>query len=328
MKYRAKLYIGFGALAGISILLSEALAYLGLDLRIYPLTWLTISTLISLGIALLLATYLAKSFTHSLHAMCEGVRRIGKGELSARLVIRSEDEFKELADAIHNMALGLQEKEHLKSHFVRYVSQHILDRLQKDTQPFLEGEMRKVTILFADIREFSKLAEKLPPKKVVSQLNMFLSAMIDVIFEKDGTLDKFIGDGLMVEFGAPLDDSEQEKHAIETAIGMQKALARLNQQFLFQNIPPMEMVIGIHTGFAILGNIGSEKRTEYTAIGDTVNVAAHIEEAAKQLNAPILISETTLSAVRHLFQTKGLGPVSFKGRSQPIEVFSVTVPSA
>lgn len=315
MKYRTKLYIAFGALVLISVVLSEGLDYLG---------WgLVISTLISLFIGLLLATYLSQSLTHSLHAMCEGVRRIGKGELEARLTIKSTDEFKELADAIHDMALGLQEKEHLKSHFIRYVSQHILERLQKDKQPLLEGEIRKVTILFADIREFSKLAEKLPPEQVVSQLNTFLSAMIDVIFEKDGTLDKFIGDGLMVEFGAPLDDPEQEKHAVETALGMQKTLRLLNEQFISQNFPSMQMVIGIHTGFAILGNIGSEKRTEYTAIGDTVNVAAHIEAAAKQLNVPILISETTLSPIRHLFQVQELGPVAFKGRSQPIEVFSI-----
>src|SRR5262249_50107681 len=113
-----------------------------------------------------------------------------------------------------------------------YVSHYIMEQIVKGGKiPEVKGEKKKVSILFSDLRHFSSLAELSSPEKIVSQLNEFFKVMIDVIFSKNGTLDKFIGDGLMVEFGAPLEDKDQEKHAVETAIAMQKALFTLNQSF-------------------------------------------------------------------------------------------------
>lgn len=180
---------------------------------------------------------------------------------------------------------------------------------------------RKVTILFADLRDFSILVEKLPATQVISHLNQFLSLMIDIILEHKGTLDKFLGDGLMAEFGAPMDDPHQEKHAVEAAIAMQKALTHLNHNFSHNNLPTLQMVIGIHTGQAIMDYIGSPKHQEYTAIGDAVNIASRIEAAAKLQHIPILISETTLLPIN--FPTKEVAPIHLKNKSNVIKLFSV-----
>lgn len=289
------------------------------------LKWIALGSMgIALAAGLIAATLLSRGITHSLNRICAGVARIGSGELQTRIRVLTEDEFGELASSINLMAVGLQERERLELNFVRYVSKHILEKIMEEGRmPALEGEKKKVTVLFSDIRHFSELAEKLSPEQVVSVLNEFLSTMIDVIFERNGTLDKFIGDGLMIEFGAPLEDPEQEKHAVETAIAMQKALHKLNESFVERNLPEMEMVIGIHSGPAILGNIGSEKRMEYTAIGDTVNTTSRIEEAAKKMETPILISETTWMPIRDLFQSQDLGELQLRGKTQAIKVYSI-----
>jgi adenylate cyclase len=147
--------------------------------------------------------------------------------------------------------------------------------------------------------------------------------MIDIIFANQGTLDKFLGDGLMVEFGAPLEDNMQELHAMQTAIEMQKKLTALCEKWVKEGKPEIKMGIGLHTGYAIVGNIGSEKRMEYTAIGDTVNVAARLEQATKILNMPILISEETFKAVKHIFDCKNLGSMSLPGRTEEITVYTI-----
>lgn len=144
--------------------------------------------------------------------------------------------------------------------------------------------------------------------------------MLDIIFEHKGTLDKFIGDGLMVEFGAPLDDEFQEKNAVTAAIAMQKALEKLNTTW---KQPTIQIGIGIHTGFAVVGNVGSEKRMDYTAIGDTVNIASRLEQMTKSTKRSILISENTYQTVKEEFPAESLGPITLPGRQEPIRVYAI-----
>lgn len=275
-------------------------------------------------LALIIAFILAKKVTTSLHSLCDSVEEIGKGNLSVKADLDTEDEFGELADAINDMTKGLEERERLKMSFARYVSQHILDKILKSESSLkLEGERRKITVLFSDIRQFTRLAEHYPAEDVVHLLNQYFERMIEVIFSHNGTLDKFIGDGIMAEFGAPLDDLSQEKNAVAAAIEMQKQLKILSEKWQKEGKPNVEMGIGIHTGEAIVGNIGSERRTEYTAIGDTVNVAARLEQATKMLKVPILISETTFLAAKDHYEYKDLGSMALPGRREPIRVYSV-----
>ncbi len=284
--------------------------------------------ILSLGCALLLALlgsyFLSRKVSTSLSTLCDSVAVIGRGNLDYPVTLHTSDEFEELARAISSMARGLQERERLKMNFTRYVSQHVLETILKSERPaHIEGERKKITVLFSDIRQFTHLSELLAPEQVVALLNSYLEVMIDVIFAHQGTLDKFIGDAIMVEFGAPLDDPLQEFHAIETAIAMHKAMIVFSNKLEKEGKPRLSMGIGIHTGYAVVGNIGSEKRMEYTAIGDTVNVASRLENATKELKTPILISETTYEAVKDKFPLKSLGPMKLAGKDQPIEVYAL-----
>ncbi len=278
----------------------------------------------SLVIAFIGASFLSSQVTKSLSSICQSVKEIGEGNLQQETHLDTEDEFNDLAEAINHMTQGLRERERLKMNFTRYVSHHVIEKILKSDNPMkLEGERRKITVLFSDIRQFTSLAEHLPPEQVVLLLNEYFKEMIDVIFANQGTLDKFLGDGLMVEFGAPLEDTNQELHAIQTAIEMQKKLSILCNKWSKEGKPQIKIGIGVHTGNAIVGNIGSEKRMEYTAIGDTVNVAARLEQATKILNIPILISEETYQAVNHIFKCKSLGSLALPGRSEEITVYTI-----
>jgi len=278
----------------------------------------------SFVLALLLAFILAKTVTASLDHLCAIVKEIGEGNFGAKAELITNDEFGELSRRINDMSQGLQERERLKMSFARYVSHHVMEDILKSETPLkLEGERKKVTILFSDIRQFTQLAERLPPEEVVHLLNEYFEEMIEVIFTYSGTLDKFIGDGMMVEFGAPLDDQRQEEHAIQAAIAMQKALHQLNLKWSKENRSIIEMGIGIHTGEAILGNVGSERRIEYTAIGDAVNVSSRLEQATKILDVGILISESTYLGAKDRFLFKDLGTMALPGRKEQIQVYTL-----
>lgn len=278
----------------------------------------------ALLLALFFALFLSRHETYSLNLLQKGVNEIGSGHLDTRIHLNAHDEFDDLAETINKMALGLEERERLMHNFTRYVSQHVMESILKtETQVKLAGERRKITLLFSDIRKFTKLAEKLDPENVVSLLNEYFATMVDIIFKNRGTLDKFLGDGMMIEFGVPIDDDLQEYHAVKTALEMQQALKEMCDKWEKEGKPRIEIGIGIHTGIAIVGNIGSEKRIEYTAIGDTVNVAARIEQQTKEYKTPILISETTVQAIDKDFKFKKIGPVQLRGRTDPIVIYSL-----
>jgi adenylate cyclase len=267
---------------------------------------------------------LARQISSSLRALLICVREIGLGNLNYKATLKTHDEFEELSNEINNMSKGLQERERLKLNFARYVSQHVMEKILKaETVTKLEGERRKISVLFSDIRQFTQLAERLPPEQVVSLLNEYFESMLNVIFRHQGTLDKFLGDGIMVEFGAPLNDQIQEKHAVMTAVDMQRELKKLLKKWEKEGKPQIEIGIGVHTGLAIVGNIGSEKRIEYTAIGDTVNVAARLEQATKLLKKSILISDTTYEAIKDEFKAVSLGPMILPGRKEAITIYSI-----
>jgi adenylate cyclase len=275
-------------------------------------------------LSLLAAYFLSKQETISLKTLSEGVEEIGSGNLNTRIYLNGHDEFDELANSINDMAQGLQERERLRLNFTRYVSQHIMETIIKTETPVkLEGERRRVTLLFSDIRQFTQLSETLSPEDVVSLLNEYFGIMVEIIFKNHGTLDKFIGDGMMIEFGVPVDDHRQEYHAVQTAIEMQQALKELCKKWEKEGKPLIDVGIGVHSGIAIVGNIGSERRIEYTAIGDTVNVAARLEQLTKDLKVPIVISETTVEPIKKDFTFKNLGPVHLRGRADAIVVYTV-----
>lgn len=284
--------------------------------------------LLSLGFGFLIATLLARQFSLSLEKIMLGVKSIAKGDFKTHIELRSHDELRTLSQSINTMAKSLEEKQRITQNFSRYVSKHVLDQiLSSKTFARLEGEKKKITVLFSDIKEFTQLSESLTPEDLVSFLNEYFENMIKIIFKYQGTLDKFIGDGIMAEFGIPLEDSEQELHAIKAAIEMQQLLKDLSQKWKGKAYETIHIGIGIHTGDAVIGNIGSSQRMEYTAIGDTVNTAARLESLTKEFKQEILISKETYSGVT----TKGeilfeyLGPISLRGKVQPQELYAVKI---
>ena len=279
---------------------------------------------ISTCVAILLAYFLSKPISASLSDLCDTVKMIGKGRLSTRSHLHTQDEFNELAININNMAQGLEERERLKAGLSRYVSHYAMEELLKLDKPIaLEGERKKVTILFSDIRHFTTLAENLPPEDVLKLLNEYFKEMIEVIFRYGGTLDKFIGDGLLAEFGAPLDDEFQELHAVLAAIKMHLKLDEISERWAKEGKPPLSMGIGIHTGLAVMGNIGSEKRMEYTAIGDTVNVASRLERLSKKTGKPIIISKAIQDKVKEHFVFEDLKDTKLRGRTENVQIYAV-----
>lgn len=278
----------------------------------------------SMIIAGIMAFFLGRFSSRSLNRILDGIASIEREEYDVKISMKSHDEYADLAFSIEQMARGLKERERLKLSFASYVSQHILEKiLEPGTSLHLEGQRKKITVLFTDIRDFTKLAETLPAEEVVSLLNEYFAKMFDIIFESGGTLDKFVEDSIMVEFGAPLEDEKQETHAIETAISMQKELKLLNEKWKAQGKPQIEMGIGIHTGNAVVGNIGSERRMEYTAIGDTVNVASRLEQETKVLLKPILVSEETWKGAESQFEAESLGELELRGRKEKIRVYAI-----
>ena len=210
----------------------------------------------------------------------------------------------------------------VKNTFKRYVSKQVVDEiLDNDSKLNLGGEKRKVTVLFADIRGFTSMSEKMEPEVVVSTLNEYFSEMIDIVFKNNGTLDKIIGDELMVVYGAPISAKDDTTRAVQTASDMQEKLKELNEERKKRKEPLIAVGIGINRGEVVSGNIGSREMMDYTVIGDTVNLAARLCSAAKP--GQILVSNSVFKKTRKMINYKKIEQLSLKGKRKKIDIFIV-----
>jgi adenylate cyclase len=180
-------------------------------------------------------------------------------------------------------------------------------------------QQRDVTVMFADIVSFTKLCEHLDPVAVGDLLNDYFGRMAEIIFEHEGTLDKFIGDAILAVFGAPFEQADHAERCVAAAVEMRRALARFNAE---RGGDPMRVRIGINTGRALTGDIGSPKRREFTTLGDVVNTASRMESSVAKPDQ-IVISEMTRTHLGSSFQVKSLGKVAIRGRSGEVEAFEI-----
>jgi adenylate cyclase len=228
-----------------------------------------------------------------------------------------------LSISTYKVGVEEREKRKIKNMFSKYVSDVLVEELLKGGELKLGGEKKEITVLFSDIRGFTSMSEKMQPEEVVALLNEYLSEMNESIFANEGTLDKFVGDAVMALFGTPAPLKDHALYAIKTAFDMKKRLAVLNERWAKEGRPQLKIGIGINTGHAVAGNMGSMKRMEYTVIGDTVNLASRLESATKGLGADILISEKTYDLVRGFVRVKKFENVTVKGKEESLTVYDV-----
>ncbi|MBX7066541.1 MAG: adenylate/guanylate cyclase domain-containing protein [Parachlamydiales bacterium] len=210
----------------------------------------------------------------------------------------------------------------LKAIFGQYVPPDYLDQMLKKRGEFgLEGESKELTVLFSDIRQFTKLCEKLPASDLKMLLNHYLTPMTEVIFHDKGTIDKYVGDMIMAFWGAPLDDPSHAEHAINASFDMHRKLKDLNQDLASLQMPPIQIGVGINTGSMNVGDMGSKYRKAYTVLGDAVNLGSRLESLTRVYNVDTVVGETTYEKTKSLFTFRLLDKVIVKGKAQAILIY-------
>ena len=226
--------------------------------------------------------------------------------------------------AIQNAKLAEQMKneEMVRANLARYLSPQIVDQvIRKDVQVNLGGDRKVVTVLFSDIRNFTKISESMPPDKLVHLLNEYFTEMARIIFENQGSLDKYIGDAIVAVFGSLIPLENSGRTAVQAAIQMMKELSSLNERLKNKYGFRVDIGIGINTGEVFLGNVGSPERMEFTVIGDTVNIASRFSDVAKA--GQILITKETFASLGEDIRHKELPPTEVKGKAGKLEVFEI-----
>jgi len=216
----------------------------------------------------------------------------------------------------------LAREEVARANYSRFLPEYVVKQMLENPESFkLGGVSQTITILFADIRGFTRISEHAPPEKIVSLLNRYFSAMTEIIFAHGGTLDKYLGDGLMALFGAPTATPDDASNALNAAVAMQRRMLGINRELHDEGFPEIGVGMGLHTGEVVVGYIGSERRSEYTAIGDTVNTSSRLESNAR--GGEILISDATAKAAHSRYKLQPREPIMVKNRQQPVKLWEV-----
>ena len=225
----------------------------------------------------------------------------------------------------NNFATQSRLRQQIKKQFEHYLDPGMVKKLQKDPSLLkLGGEKRDMTFLFCDIRGFTPISEKYKgnPEGLTKLINRFLTRMTDVIIANGGTIDKFMGDCIMAFWNAPIEDGQHEEHAVQAAIDMQNELLKLNMQLAAEGLPTIAIGIGINTGEALVGNMGSDQRFDYSVIGDAVNLAARLESSSKTLGKTLVIGENTVKAAKLNYNFEYIDQITVKGKTEEIKVYT------
>jgi adenylate cyclase len=270
------------------------------------------------------SVYASNVFARPIRLLAEGTQAVGRRNFDLHLPALSAgpgtDELTDLGVAFNEMAEGLRQKELLQDSFGRYVSPEIAEMIFQSAEgAWLTPSRREVTVLFVDVRGFTPYAERMAPDAVIDMLNRFFGLATEAIMRSDGFINKFLGDALMAIFGAPAPQPDHSYNAAVAALEIQQAVQKLNVSLRQEGNEPIEVGIGINRGEVVAGSVGSQKRMEYTVVGDAVNVASRLTDTAKA--GEILISQTAYTPVANRLQAEPTSPVRLKGKTEPIQVF-------
>jgi adenylate cyclase len=283
-----------------------------------------ILTVVMTALGILMSLGLSMYFSRPIRQLGESTRALGMGQFSHRVKMTRNDEFADLAYAFNRMAEDLEVKEKIKDSFGRYVTPEIVEMiLANPDKQWMKGSKVEATVLFVDIRGFTSIAEQLDPGAIVDLLNDYLARVTEAVIKHGGHLNKFLGDEAMAVFGAPLSIPYHAEAAVKAAMDIQKQIEELNHRKNMDSVT-IGVGVGVNSGEMVAGNLGSEKKMEYTVIGDNVNVASRLTSLAEA--GAILITQATYERVqdRSWFAVDERGKVSIRGRKGKVMIYSVS----
>jgi class 3 adenylate cyclase len=273
-------------------------------------------------LAVALAVIVARRLTRPVVALTGAAARVAGGDLSPSVPVRSRDEVGQLTHAFNVMVEGLRQREVIRNAFGRYVSPEVAQAVLASPEGLrLGGRKREVTVLMSDLRGYTRFAEHGDPAGVMEVLNDYLGRMADIVIAHGGTVNEFIGDAVFAVFGAPIEHPDHAERAAATALAMLGAMDELNEANVARGRPRFEMGVGINTGEAVVGNIGSEQRTKYSVVGAAVNLAARVESCT--VGGQVLISESTLRYLGALADVAAPIHAELKGLDAPVALYEL-----
>ncbi|MCB1193273.1 MAG: HAMP domain-containing protein [Leptospiraceae bacterium] len=281
-----------------------------------------IIAIIILTVTFLVIFYFSKTLTVPIVNLLSATLQVQKGNYQVNIIPSSRDEVGVLTHSFISMARGLEEREKIKDTFGKFVNKEIAERALR-SELKLGGEKKECAIFFSDLRNFTGMSEKLKPEEVVEYLNEYFTEMVECIYLTNGIVDKFIGDAIMAHWGALYSDGKDTENAIKAALMMRMALIDFNNKSIGTKRPIFRFGCGINTGPVISGQIGSNKKLEYTIIGDAVNLASRIEYLNKQFKTDILISEASYDIVKDIFAVEKMEPIYVRGKEKEQTIYAV-----
>lgn len=275
-------------------------------------------------LAALLSYWFERRMTRPIDNLSTAARKIGEGDLDHTVTVDSSDELGDLAQSFNQMIEGLKERNLVESTFKRYVSSDVVDYLLENPDAMSRpGERRYISILFSDLQGFTSLAQRTDPREIIHLLNTYLGDVSEAIGHRGGTLDKYMGDGVMAFFGAPKPRMNHAQRSAQAALDHLAITKRLAAEHKEEGWPKLHVRVGLHTGDMIVGNIGGEGNQDYTVIGDAVNIGSRLEAANKIYGTQILCSDETWEHCREDFVGREIDTLTVVGRAKPIHIFEI-----
>ncbi|MGB6064205.1 MAG: adenylate/guanylate cyclase domain-containing protein, partial [Desulfomonilaceae bacterium] len=277
------------------------------------------------GLILLLVVsgLVARSIARPLRRMAAATDQVAQGDLDIDLSdIHGEDEVGQLAQSFMRMTHGLKERDRIRDTFGRYLTREVVNRLLESKDGLrLGGENREITMIMSDLRGFTALTSSMPPQQVLAFLNRYLGKMVEILIDYQGTIDEIVGDGILAFFGAPEPLEDHPARAVACALKMQAAMDEVNSLNEADGLPRLDMGVAVNTGTVVVGNIGSEKRTKYGAVGSQVNFTGRMESFT--VGGQVLISSSTYERLSEFLDIRNVLQVEMKGVPGKITLYDV-----